>query len=142
MSQGVQRRTQMESLKQSANQLEHNIIRYSTLEKILLSLPEIETQKTLENVMIPGVNLSLVDGDLIVQDDKGVDYRSLSDGRKMKVDIALATAIRKASGPTAPQLLFVDNADLMDSQLSIPDDVQVLIAHVDNTVEGVQIVEL
>jgi DNA repair exonuclease SbcCD ATPase subunit len=139
---------QIESLKESIHHLDNVIVRYSALEKTLLSLPEIETQKTLEKVLIPGVNLSLVESELIVKDSKGIDYRSLSDGRKMKIDILLATAIRRAAptredgSPRAPQLLFVDNADLMDSQLEIPDDVQVLIAHVDNSVDGVQVVEL
>ena len=133
---------QIASLRESINSLDNAIVRYSALEKTLLDLPGLETQKTLEKVSIDGVNLDLVEGEFIVTDAKGVDYRSLSDGRKLKVDIALATAIRRSAGPSAPQLLFVDNADLMDSELSLPDDVQVLIAHVDGNVDGVQVVEL
>ena len=115
---------------------------YAAVEAALLKLPELETQATLEKVNISGVHMSLVDGDLIVKNADGVDYRCLSDGRRMKTDIALCVAIKRAIGANAPDWIFVDNADLMDEEVSLPEGVQVLVAKVDPTLTEVTVVSL
>lgn len=114
------------------------------IEKALLHLPQLETQKTLEVLKVPGVSLSLIEGELIVVDEKGVDYRSLSDGRRMKVDLALCVKLQDSAGPTAPRWLFIDNADLMDGKYdrALFSGRQVFIAQVDESVQEVTVVPL
>jgi chromosome segregation ATPase len=114
---------------------------YAAYEEALLKLPELETEATLQKVAIPGVLMSLSDGELVVTDKDGVDYRCLSDGRRMKIDVALCLAIKKAE-PRCPDWLFVDNADLMDEDVYVPDGIQVFIAQVDPTAKEVQVVSL
>lgn len=110
------------------------------IEAALQQLPKLETEKTLEMIQIPGVSMTLVDGDLVVCDDKGVDYRCLSDGRRMKVDVAFCCSLQRAAGPTSPRWLFVDNADLMDAHVSVPDGVQVFVAEVSPDAKTVEVV--
>lgn len=103
------------------------------LETTLESLPEIEARKTLEAVTIEGVQMSLSEGSLVIKDMAGVDYNSLSDGRRMKIDLLLCVAIKKAAGPTSPPWIFIDNADLIDK---LPEFVhegryQIFVAEVD-----------
>lgn len=105
------------------------IKRYALIEEALGKLPALETEVTLNKVNIAGVRMSLVDGDFIVTDEIGVDYRCLSDGRRIKIDLALCMAIKKAAGPTAPPWVFVDNSDLVD-EIKLPENVQILIAEV------------
>lgn len=121
---------------------EAEIERLHLIEKALLELPARETEATLAKVSIPGVRMSLQDGELVLCDDQGVDYRCLSDGRKMKIDILLAMAIKKAAGPSAPPWIFVDNADLIDDNTVFPQDTQVLIAHVDPTSADVVVIQM
>ena len=63
------------------------------VEAALLKLPELETEATLKKVSVPGILMSLQDGELIVTNEEGVDYRCLSDGKRMKVDTAICLAI-------------------------------------------------
>lgn len=118
-----------------------NIERYALIEDAIKKLPLLETQKTLEKLQVAGVTLTLLDGGLVVKDTHGVDYRSLSDGRRMKIDTQICLSLQNAAGPTAPRLLFIDNADLMDSHIDfvIPDGVQVIKAHVDSSVSDVEV---
>lgn len=127
--------------KDSIATLTSNIERYAAIEDAIKKLPLIETQKTLEKLQIRGVTLSLYEGELVVQDLNGVDYRSLSDGRRMKIDIQICLSIQTAAGPTAPKLLFIDNADLMDAyrDFQVPEGIQVIKAHVDSTVDDVEV---
>ena len=114
---------------------------YAIVETALLKLPELETEETLKKIAVPGVLMSLTEGELVVTDSSGVDYRCLSDGRRMKIDLALCLAIKKAE-PRCPDWLFVDNADLMDEDVFVPDGVQVFVAQVDPKVKEVQVVSL
>lgn len=117
------------------------IERLSVMEKALLELPAMETKATLDTVKIPGINMVLTDGDLVVTNEEGVDYRCLSDGRRMKVDVEICLAIKRAE-PRSPDWIFVDNADLMDEKVLPPANIQVLIAHVDSEVSEVEVVHL
>lgn len=124
-----------------AEKLAYQVKIHGAIEEALNKLPELETQQTLDCVLIPGISMTLVDGDLVVCNERGVDYRSLSDGRRMKIDIQLCTTLQNAAGPTAPRMLFVDNADLMDAHVSVPDGVQVLIAEVDQEKKEVEVIQ-
>lgn len=132
---------QAELYRESIQVLGANIDRYAQIEEAIKKLPLIETQKTLEKLQIKGIQLSLYEGELLVRDSGGVDYRSLSDGRRMKIDVQICLSIQAAAGPTAPKLLFIDNADLMDAHVDfvVPEGVQVIKAHVDSTVEDVEV---
>jgi hypothetical protein len=128
--------------RESITRYEKDINALADVEQALKSLPALETEKTLESIQISGVRLSLEDGELVIQDQAGVDYRCLSDGRKMKIDVTLALAIQRSAGPSAPKLLFIDNADLMDQSISVPDGIQALIAEVSPNQAEVQIIQL
>lgn len=133
-----------EQLQSNQTKIDHHLKVATQLAKVeaaLLQLPELETAATLEKVSVPGIMMSLQEGDLIVTNEDGVDYRCLSDGRRMKVDTAICLAIKKAE-PKSPDWIFVDNSDLMDQEVYIPDGVQVLIAKVDSTVDTVEVVSL
>jgi len=128
-SQSERLRLEMGGLEGNITDHTSNVQMFSELEAALRKLPELETQKTLETARIPGIKLSLVDGELVVTNEAGVDYRCLSDGRRTKVDVALCMAIKRAAGPSAPPWIFVDNSDLVD-ELILPDGTQCLVAEV------------
>lgn len=137
---------QREKLSVQINNLEQSVVRHTSdidaladLERALQALPELETAKTLEVITVHGVKLALLDGELVVTDEKGVDYRSLSDGRRMKIDLAFCGSIRRQAGPYAPGMIFLDNADLID-RLELPQGVQILVAKVDPNADEVVVI--
>lgn len=137
--QRVQLKNQHDMLTQAIEKHTSDINSLAVIEDALKALPELETKKTLETIAVPGVKLTLLEGELVVTDEKGVDYRSLSDGRRMKIDIAFCGAIRKTAGAMAPDIIFIDNADLIDN-LDVPRGVQVLVAEVDPNSNEVSVI--
>jgi DNA repair exonuclease SbcCD ATPase subunit len=121
------------------------------LEKKLEYLPTLEAEAMAKSLSIRDgklsvekfkrkVNGQLVDrGELLVFDEKGVDYRSLSSGRQMRLDVELCHKIRELAGPRAPRMMFVDNWDLMDREVKPVPGLQIIVSAVDPTVRGVQI---
>lgn len=145
-----ERYNQMAGLQQEVQNYQANIeakkrevTNLDILEKLVRRIPEIETELTLKTISIPGCTASLVDGEFTLVSDMhgGIPYMTLSDGRKMKTDIAICVSLRNAAlekGKRAPGWMFVDNADLMDEYMSlIPQEVQVFVAKVDPSLEEV-----
>ena len=131
-SQDEKLRGDIEAIEKAIHDHKYKIVSLVEIEKGLVKLPEVETAQTLEKFSIPGAVLSLTEGELLITDAKGVDYRCLSDGRRMKIDIALCMAIKAAAGPAAPDWIFVDNSDLMDD-FETPEGVQTLVAIVSDS---------
>lgn len=122
------------------------------IEKKLEYLPTLEAEMAAKNLSLPEgkllinkfkrkVNGQMIDrGELLVVDDKQVDYRALSSGRQLRMDIELCHKIRELAGPRSPKLMFVDNWDLMDREVRTIPGVQTLISVVDSKAKTLSIV--
>jgi DNA repair exonuclease SbcCD ATPase subunit len=116
----------------------------SRVEKALLSLPLIETERLLDGLKVSGVTATLSDGKLLVTGPRDVPYHSMSSGRRMKVDVEFCRSLRKVAGSRAPSWIFIDNADLVDRfhEDALPRDVQIFLAKVDAGMMNLTIHEL
>jgi hypothetical protein len=108
-------------------------------EEALLKMPEMEVRKTLEVLKTPGVEMMLMDDELVVTDQKRVPFMSLSTGRKLKISVELCKTFQRLV-TRAPKFYFIDNVDLMDEYRSILPAGQVFIAKVDPACSDLQVV--
>lgn len=137
-----------EGSRDRAVQLEHSIMDKTTsiddlarLEEALKKLPEIEVSRTMENFSLQSAKISFSEGEIQVTDARDVPYASLSDGRRMKMDLEWAKCFQRLKGEL-PGFYFVDNADLVDSFQEWLPVAQVFLAKVDPTIRELQIVQL
>jgi len=112
----------------------------SVLEETLKKLPDAELMALSHQLVVPGLNIKPKEGGIEVRDTRGIPYQSLSDGRKMKADLALS-ALFQSKHKRAPHFYFVDNADLVDRFEGFPSG-QVFLAEVKDDLKEVQIISL
>lgn len=135
-------REKREQLTQSIAKRARQIEELSKLEGALKDLPAVEVKRTLEQLQLPRAIVSFEESELRVTDERGIPYASLSDGRKMKLDLEWCKRFR-GMVKNPPPFLFIDNADLVDSFAdTLPKDVQVFLASVDPLLTELQVVQL
>lgn len=139
---GAELESRSQQLQGSIATKKAQIATWSAIEKALKALPAIEAESL-------GKALSLESGrfvvkrtttkrgtgtaekaELLLTDKQGVDYRTLSSGRRKKLDIEVALKLQELAGPASPRFLAIDDQDLMDSPVAVPGNVQILEMHV------------
>lgn len=141
--------TQLEGLRAQKAMVEGSVVKrraqvdwFAHLEKALRELPGEETRRLLETLAVPGVDITLSEGALVIKDLSGIPYQSLSAGRRMKVNMAFCGSLRKAAKGRAPTWMFCDNADLMDRYDDlVPPGLQVFAAKVDGQLTEMTVIQ-
>lgn len=106
--------------------LEACVTRLELIEKALVKLPGEELQARSAQLSINGYTFSL-EGTTVTRAD-GIPYRQLSTGAGIKADIMLSWKLQTLMGLKSPGLMFVDDAELMDTEPSLA--AQLLLAYV------------
>jgi hypothetical protein len=117
----------MSSLIEKAAPLALAVERYERIEAAIGGLPQKELSLRAEQLTIDGYTFSL-EGTSVTRGD-GIPYGILSTGAAIKADIMLCLKFNQLMGAKAPKVIFVDNADLVDS-LDVTGGMQYFLAYV------------
>jgi AAA domain len=143
-----QLRSQEAMLIEAGKLKERQIFDYAAIEKCLRDLPALETLEILKTLEVQDVFVALKDNELCVEAN-GVPYKSLSDGKRKKVDLEFVKSLRRAAladkngkpQPAVPKWIFLDNVDLIGSWRNLlPENFQVFVAKVDESLEELTVI--
>lgn len=102
------------------------IERMQVLEKALAELPKAELSERAAQLTIHGYTFSL-DGTTLARAD-GIPYKQLSTGACFKASIMLSWKLHTLMGPRSPGVMFVDDAELIDTTPQL--NLQLFLAYV------------
>ncbi len=108
------------------------------VEAVVKNLPNIILDSNKSHLAVPGMDVAFVDGDIAITWN-GVPYKALSTGQKMRVDFAFCEKINGFMERPV-NLFFVDDSDLIDTQLVPSNTAQMFYTLVDANEEEVKVI--
>lgn len=110
--------------------------RLQKLEEAAKALPEARLKQQAQSLLMQGYEIEVNDSSIGYKRSDGCPYSLLSTGHAMRADVSFSMKLNSLMRRPI-NLVFLDNADLVDEQLGISPPVQVFAAYVDSGVQTV-----